>query len=109
MPFKPGISGNPGGRPKGNAEIARLARQHTESALDTLAEICKDGAAPPSARVSAAVALLDRGYGKAPQEITINDESSVAELSDRDLNKALVSELAHFVASLDSGNDQTQH
>lgn len=38
-------------------------------AINTLAEICT-AADKDSARVSAAVALLDRGWGKAPQEIS---------------------------------------
>jgi hypothetical protein len=44
-----------------------LARAHTESALRTLAAIMNKENAPESARVSAAQALLDRGWGKAVQ------------------------------------------
>lgn len=110
MPWKPGQSGNPGGKQvKGRAEVARLARQFTEDALETLADICRDAEAQPSARVSAAVALLDRGWGKAPQEITIHDESNVAELSDRDLDKALASEIATHLAAIDYRENQTEH
>ncbi|MEQ1693691.1 MAG: hypothetical protein ABMA00_20550, partial [Gemmatimonas sp.] len=32
-------------------------------------EVMTDGAAPPSARVAAATAVLDRGWGRAPQFI----------------------------------------
>lgn len=63
---------NPGGRPKSNHKIAELARQHTELALKTLAEICGDEDAPHSARVSAASALLDRGWGKPPQAMEVS-------------------------------------
>ena len=32
--FKPGQSGNPGGRPKGFAEVRELAREHTVAAIE---------------------------------------------------------------------------
>jgi hypothetical protein len=69
-PFKKGQSGNPGGRPKAIAEIRELAREHTGEAVATLVSIMTNPKAAPAARVSAANALLDRGYGKPPQHIT---------------------------------------
>jgi hypothetical protein len=50
-------------------DIRSLARSHTEIALKVLAGIAKDGT-NESARVAAAVALLDRGWGKPPQAHT---------------------------------------
>ena len=70
MPFKKGQSGNPGGRPKVVAEVKELARAHTGEAIETLVSIMNNPKAAPAARVSAANALLDRGYGKPPQHIT---------------------------------------
>jgi hypothetical protein len=54
------------------ADIRSLARAHTSSAIRTLAAIC---AKKPSdgARVAAAGILLDRGWGKAPQNHTGSD------------------------------------
>ena len=69
-PFKKGQSGNPGGRPKVVAEVRELARAHTGEAVQTLVSIMTNHKAAPAARVSAANALLDRGYGKPPQHIT---------------------------------------
>jgi Family of unknown function (DUF5681) len=66
-PFKKGQSGNPGGRPKVVAEVKELARAHTGEAIETLVSIMSSPKAAPAARVSAANALLDRGYGKPPQ------------------------------------------
>jgi hypothetical protein len=69
-PFKKGQSGNPGGRPKVVAEVKELAREHTGKAIETLVSIMTNTKGAPAARVSAANALLDRGYGKPPQHIT---------------------------------------
>ena len=67
--FEKGQSGNPGGRPKEVAEVRELAREHTPEAVNTLAEIMLDKDAPPAARISAATALLDRGYGRPAGEV----------------------------------------
>ena len=45
-------------------EIASLARMHTKKAVKTLAAIMNEPRAPYAARVAAAEALLDRGWGK---------------------------------------------
>lgn len=58
---------------KAPTEIRSLARSHTASALKTLAAISKNAKAPSAARVAAAVALLDRGWGKPSQAITGKD------------------------------------
>jgi hypothetical protein len=54
---------------KAPIEIRSLARSHTASAIKTLAGIMNEKKAPAAARVSAAQALLDRGWGKAPQPL----------------------------------------
>ena len=51
-------------------QIASLARSHTETALNTLVGIMEQTDAPPAARVAAANAVLDRGWGKPTQPIS---------------------------------------
>jgi hypothetical protein len=72
--FQPGQSGNPGGRPKENRIVRELARKHTDDAIAVLAEIMHDVTKHESARITAAVALLDRGWGKPAQAIVGGDE-----------------------------------
>lgn len=62
MPWPKGVSGNPGGRPRGLAEVSRLARAYTSEAIDTLAKCMREG--EPRARIAAAEALLNRGWGR---------------------------------------------
>ena len=50
-------------------EIRSLARAHTESAIKVLAGVMTSEGAPHAARVSAAQALLDRGWGKPSQQL----------------------------------------
>ena len=50
-------------RKLGSAALRRLARAHTEAAVQVLAEVATKGNSEAS-RISAAMALLDRGYGK---------------------------------------------
>jgi|KBSSwiStaDraftv2_1062776.scaffolds.fasta_scaffold2917836_1 hypothetical protein len=59
-------------------EIRSLARGHTESAINCLAGIMNKDSAPEAARISAAVALLDRGWGKPSQTIIGGGEDDPA-------------------------------
>lgn len=61
-------------------EIKSLARNHTEKALSILASIMHSDGAPPAARIAAATALLDRGWGKPTQPIA-GDEDAPAILT----------------------------
>jgi hypothetical protein len=78
-PFVKGQSGNPRGRPRRDYDLAELARVQTPAALATLAEIMSDKSAQPSARVAAASAILDRGWGKAPQSLDLKHSLHIAD------------------------------
>ena len=54
---------------KAMADIRSLARAHTETAIRVLAGIMREDEAPAAARVAAAQALLDRGWGKPVQAL----------------------------------------
>lgn len=55
--------------PRSVTEIRSLARSHTRTALNVLVAIMRNTKATPPARIAAANAILDRGWGKATQAI----------------------------------------
>lgn len=73
MAFQKGQSGNPGGKSKVLVEVIRLAQGHGPAAIEVLAAIMSDTGASSAARVTAAQALLDRGFGKPAQPVTGED------------------------------------
>jgi len=60
--FQKGQSGNPGGRPKAEREVIRLARAASPAAVKRLVELVKSD--DPRAAIAAANAVLDRAFGK---------------------------------------------
>jgi hypothetical protein len=58
-------------------EIRSLARGHTRTALNVLVGVMRDKDATPAARVSAANAILDRGWGKATQPLQNGDDGAL--------------------------------
>ena len=59
---------------KAPVNIRSLARSHTDMAIRTLVAIAKQPKANASARVAAAQALLDRGWGKPQSKIDVTSD-----------------------------------
>jgi hypothetical protein len=87
--WKRGQSGNISGRPKRPAtlvaqriiaDVKAAAREHTQDALDPLEAVMTDAKAPPAARVSAATAMLDRGWGKAKETVDLRGQLTLEQL-----------------------------
>lgn len=95
--FLVGTCGNPGGRPKVSHGLQALARQHTLAALNALVEIVNSKKATPASRVTAACAILDRGYGRPPTLQTDEDDTLMEALQFSD------EELATIVATRGGG------
>ena len=77
------------GRPAGSANratvdmksrLSQLAREHTLTAFNTLVDVCENGQSD-SARITAATALLDRGFGK-PREAGFSQYQPPSPLDD---------------------------
>jgi hypothetical protein len=121
--FKPGQSGNPGGQPRRPQTIAArrivadgkaLARECAPKAISTLKTIMLDVKAPPAARIGAATAILDRGFGKPTQAVDVTHEVTFdfSRLSDEELDE--YERLLMIVAltgpgKLDAENDHAGH
>ena len=63
--------------PKSLTEIRSLARSHTRTALNVLVRVMRNTKAPEPARIAAANAILDRGWGKATQAIETGDDRAL--------------------------------
>jgi len=68
-PFQRGVSGNPGGKPKGE-DVRSLARKNTRRAMERIVELIDDE--DPRVALMAAKEVLDRAYGK-PKMIEDDD------------------------------------
>jgi hypothetical protein len=77
-------------------ELREAARQFTDDALKTLAAICNEGQSE-AARVSAACALLDRGYGKPTQQVETGSPGEFSRLSDEELDAQIAEGIEHVV------------
>ena len=89
-PWKPGQSGNPSGRPKGTRDLAGYVLETTDGGkelVDALVSIArgvmpavavqegprprKDQQVRPADQLKAIETLLDRGFGRPPQQLDI--------------------------------------
>jgi hypothetical protein len=58
-------------------EIRSLARSHTRTAINVLVGVMRSKNATHAARVSVANAILDRGWGKAPQALESGEDGAL--------------------------------
>jgi len=89
-PWKPGQSGNPSGRPRGTRDLAGYVLETTDGGkelVDALVSIArgvmpnvavqngsrprKDQQVRPADQLKAIEMLLDRGFGKSPQQLDV--------------------------------------
>ena len=103
--WKPGQSGNPGGRPKSIHKVQELARSKTEAMIGVLEEIAASPKAPPAARVAAANSILDRGWGKSSQPIGGADD--LPPLSGADMKNLTTAQLEAIAAMAVTAGDQS--
>lgn len=82
-PWPKGVSGNPGGRPKG---IAAKAREHTERALEVLTEGMESE--DEKVRLTAAKEILDRGWGK-PLTMMADVTKKLDDFTDDDIDAGI--------------------
>ena len=99
-PWKPGQSGNPSGRPKGTRDLAGYVLETTDGGkelVDALVAIVRGavpnlavqkGSRPRKDQLKAIEMLLDRGFGRSPQQLDVAHSVSdrpLAHLSDETL------------------------
>lgn len=70
MPFRPGVSGNPGGRPKALRDVRERARGYTEETVARLVAWARSD--NPRASVAACSILLNYAWGKPPQSMEVS-------------------------------------
>lgn len=91
-PPPPGTGRKPGSKnvvPKqAKVMLAEAAREHTDAMLQALVDIATSNQASSASRVSAAVAVLEFGHGKARQSIEMAGDMRIElrQLSDADLD-----------------------
>lgn len=74
--FRSGVSGNPHGRPKSDPTVRDAARARTLEAVETLVNIMRTG--KPADRLTAAIAILDRGWGRPTTAVTVQSDNKVS-------------------------------
>ena len=120
-PWKPGQSGNPSGRPKGTRDLAGYVLETTDGGrelVDALVSIArgvmpnvavqedtrprKDQQVRPADQLKAIEMLLDRGFGRSPQQLDI--AHSVSDRPFANLSDATLQLLVENARQLEEGS-----
>jgi hypothetical protein len=86
-----GQSGNPKGRPPADQDVAALCRIHTPECVETLVRAMRTS---PRDRVPAAIALLDRGWGRPKQQLEVSADADAIGMHLTAARAAIVAALA---------------
>ena len=96
--WRPGQSGNPKGRPSIKGEVETLARTYTVEALETLANLMRNGASD-NVCMAAASALLNRVWSLRRQ--AIDGSLAIAPAPPKPIERMSLAELEAELAMLD--------
>jgi hypothetical protein len=72
-------SPNAGGLSREKRELIDLARERSPAALDKIFAIMNDETVPPAVQLAAAGMIIDRGYGKAKAEVSVENQGRTLE------------------------------
>ena len=105
---RPGAGRKPGKMSAAKLSIAQAARELGEEALQMLMQVARDPTSPASARVGAATAILDRGFGKPvtqpPEPPTDGFADVLKEISQQGSKAPISTSYANF----DGENDEVE-
>src|SRR6185312_4912673 len=83
--YKPGQTGNPHGRPRSNAVIKELAQLEGPACIKALVQLRDGKGVSPAVRRAAAESLLDRGFGRPEQTVSVRRIRDISDLDDDEL------------------------
>ena len=105
MKFKPGQSGNPGGRPKVVHQVRALAQEHSPEAVEILVKIMHDAKEAVHARIAASKLILEYAIGRPMQSIELGLTN---ELDGTALESGLTPGLVELIDSITGRNKRMQ-